>query len=295
MTDRESALREWLKERLDHGIYRGILDLDLVWDLLMDLNEARDRVRQVEIRYSDAMTRIAKQESLDRHLVNEIEGLIAERDELRLLVDSLSSSPPVPRPSGMTDQKTDMLSSITPDPDLTPRIHAAIDATKASDSTYWERCCAQRDPRSAEAAGSVLILRSGYAGSIEDVLRACEWSVYEHPDVLPIAKAFRTFDIQGWMGIVSLSDLDPDMEVSLRDPKETGKAEACVVRERGAQVPFVTAILGPTKDGGECMWTFHPGPPIMPSTVPTPPPEKAKITVREALALGLKWAKCVSA
>lgn len=194
----------------------------------------------------------------------------------------------------MTDT-TDMLSSITPDPALTPRIHAAIDATKASDAAYWERCCAQRDPRSPDAAGSILDLRPGYTGNIEDVLRACEWSEYPHPDVLPIAKAFRTFDIQGRMGLVALADLPADTKVFLRDPKGTGKAEACVVHALGTKVPFVTAILGPADGGGECLWTFHPGPPIMPSTVPTPPASEAEITAAQATALGLKWAKCVAA
>jgi hypothetical protein len=59
-------------------------------------------------------------------------------------------------------------------------------------------------------------------------------------------------------------------------------------------VPFVTALLGPAKDGTECLWTFHPGPPIMPSTVPTPPASEAEITAAQAIALGLKWAKCVA-
>lgn len=196
----------------------------------------------------------------------------------------------------MTNPKDDldMLSNLTPDPALTPRIHAAIDATKASDATYWERCQAQRDPRSPGAAGSVLSLRPGYAGDLESLLRECEWSAYDHPDVLPVAKAFRTFDLQGRMGLVALADLPADTRVYLRDPKETGKAEACVVHALGTQVPFVTALLGPAKDGGECLWTFHPGPPIMPSTVPTPPASEAEISVAQALALGLKWAKCVA-
>jgi hypothetical protein len=133
-----------------------------------------------------------------------------------------------------------VLSDLTPDPALTPRVHAAIDVIRKADPTYWEKCCNLCDPRvQGPLAGGVLDLRTGYTGTVEAALRACEWSAFDHPGVPSTAKAFRTFDLQGWMGTLS---------------------------ERLVKAPYVTAIIGPGEGSPECMWYFHPGPPTTPET-----------------------------
>jgi len=182
-----------------------------------------------------------------------------------------------------------VLSSLTPDPALTPRIHAAIDATTESDPEFWKRVCDQNDPRVTKVGG-VLSIRPGYEGNIESALRTCEWSAYEVPEVIAPMAIFRTFDFAGTMGVVDLRTLSPYLLVRLLDPNRTGLSEAYIYRDRGEVVPFITMTLGPGKR--ETVWTFHPGPPIPPSTVPTRPAYESEITVAKALKLGLKWAKC---
>jgi hypothetical protein len=191
------------------------------------------------------------------------------------------------------------LTNLSPTPEAKARVLAAIDTLKAADPEYWQRCQDQRDPRSPDAAGSTLHLVPTYTGTLEDALRASSWTPYPHEAILPQCAAFRTFDLVGRIGLVGLSDLPATTTVELRDPKGTGKAEAIVrfpkseAESRRPFVPYVVIILGPTDEGGECVWTFHPGPPIMPSTHPTPTEGSETMTAKEALDLGLKFAKIV--
>ena len=191
------------------------------------------------------------------------------------------------------------LTNLTPSPEASARVCAAIDKIKADDPAYWQRCQDQRDPRSPDAAGSVLHLVPTFTGDIESVLRACEWIPFVDDAILPQCTAFRTFDLAGRIGLVALADLGLDAKLTLADPKGTGKAEATIVlskQDAERARPFVrytVIILGPTKDGGECVWTFHPGPPIRPSEVPTPPEGERVISVEKARELGLAFAKIV--
>jgi len=192
-----------------------------------------------------------------------------------------------------------MLSNIAGDPALTPRIHAAIDATKVYSRSYWDQICAQRDPRRSTAAGSVLALRSSYQGSIEDALRSAEWAEFEHKEITKGVFGFRTFDLQGQFGIVDLRSIPKEVasveKVLLIDPKETGFAEAQIARPRGQDVAYVTILLGasPNDPNVEIVWTFFPGPPISPSQLANPGFAQREVTVAEAVHLGLQWAKCV--
>lgn len=190
------------------------------------------------------------------------------------------------------------LTNLTPTPEAKARVIAAIDTIKASNPDYWQRCQDQRDPRSPDAAGSTLHLIPTYTGTIEDALRASSWGPYTHEAILPQCTAFRTFDLVGRLGLVGLADLPAMTPVELRDPKGTGKAEATVrfpkseADSRRPFLPYVIAILGPSGDG-ECVWTFHPGPPIVPSMIDTPPEGSAKMTAKDAIDLGLKFAKII--
>ncbi len=87
-------------------------------------------------------------------------------------------------------------------------------------------------------------------------------------------------------------DLADDDEVELVDPKGTGKVEG-VVRRSGTfpQVDHTVILLGPG-DEGEIVWTFFPGDPVRPSSVPSS--RAGTVTATEARRLGLEWVKLAS-
>lgn len=181
-----------------------------------------------------------------------------------------------------------MLSDLTPDPELTLRVHDAIAATQESDPGFWKMLCDLNDPRVTNVGG-VLSIRPGYTGDIGSALKACEWSVYEAPGVSFPRVILRTFDLAGSMGVVDLRTLPLHLPVRLLDVARTGLVEAYIGQDRGAVAPFTTITLGP-RAGREIVWTFHPGPPVRPSVIAHQ--DKPEITVEEALKLGLKWARC---
>ena len=166
----------------------------------------------------------------------------------------------------------------------TQRVVKALDNTPKE---YAESLFNMRSAYSKENAGSVL---NAPPQKIPNLLRGVRWVRYPHPNIEFPAVGFLA-DIPGRVGIITLSDLDPQHPVVLEDPKGTGAVSAVVenVGDR-IMVGHTTMILGPREDGqGEQVWTFHPGDPIRPSEVPA---SKAGIsTVGEAVALGLEYAK----
>ena len=162
-----------------------------------------------------------------------------------------------------------------------------VDAIRNTPKEYLEVMLNMRSLYHPENTGSVI---AAHPHEILDLLMGAQWVRYDHPDITALAVGFRA-DIPGRVGIIPLSDLDPQHPVVLEDPKGTGAVSAVVenVGDR-IMVGHTTMILGPREDGqGEQVWTFHPGDPIRPSEVPA---SKAGIsTVGEAVALGLEYAK----
>jgi len=204
-----------------------------------------------------------------------------------------------------------MLSNIAPDPALSPLISAAIAATKESSPDLWVSLCEAVDPRKRGRRGGTFALRPNFEGSIERVLLECEWSPYDLTGSIPPAcRAFRTYDMQGYMGVVELKTLSPYLMVRLQaSDLDGGLYEAGVFIERGNQVPFVTIVLGPDLvDIRKSVWSFFPGPPLRPSSlamferIATQSPEvpeylrlyASEMTVFEAMNHGMEWARCLN-
>ena len=162
-----------------------------------------------------------------------------------------------------------------------------LDAIRNTPVEYMDRMCEMRSTHHSENAGSVF---DAHSDEIPDLLKGAEWRPYDHGDIQSPAIGFRA-EIPGRMGIIRLSDLDPQHPVVLEDPKGTGKISAVVenVGDR-TMVGHTTMILGPREDGrGLQVWTFHPGDPIRPSEVPAS--NAGASTAGEAVALGLDFAK----
>lgn len=159
-------------------------------------------------------------------------------------------------------------------------------AFAASDTGYLGSCLLQRNP-GASAAGSRFLSTL----SLDD-LQGAAWEEYSHGAVKAPAVAFKA-PIRGRFGLIRLSDLSPEAMVTLRDPKNTGNVEAVTEGVLGPEVDFTVLLLGPSRESGEeVVWTFFPGEPIMPSSVKTEEyGDGTKVSVANALALGLEWAK----
>ena len=187
--------------------------------------------------------------------------------------------------------------------EFTTRIQNAIAATKelgkagVIPENYYEDTVAQRSPKTG--CGSIV---TSFRGKevFDGIGHLCffdaweGWKPYDNcPNLIPGCVAFRNDDLGGELGIVRLSDLDPKSEVTLDDRKHTGNVSATVSGIRGKYANFVVAILG-VENGKEILFTFHPGDPCMPSKVKTEPGfHGRKVTVAEAMAMGLETAKIV--
>ena len=174
-------------------------------------------------------------------------------------------------------------------------IVALIANSKKYLSDYWEKTLLQRLPG---GAGSY-ILGIQTKEELENLLKELKWEKYNHPNIKPPAHGYKATlpsGIKGVLGIIKLSHLPSDTPVLLDDRKNTGKISAVVElpEKQLPEVNYIVLIAGPhpEKPEVEVVWTFHPGDPIRPSEVETDPSLVNKtVFVKEALALGLEWAK----
>lgn len=171
----------------------------------------------------------------------------------------------------------------------------AIQRTKEHDPEYFKKCIEQR---LCNGKGSVTDYV--HAEDLERALLNVAWYKYDHPAVAPGCRAFKTGAIRGWLGMAPLKELDPRRECTLLDVKGTGTL-SLVLTDPIAYihrwfVDYTVIIIG--DDGyGACMFTFHPGDPVPPSTLASDGSNKFglkdgdKITVGKALELGFVHAK----
>lgn len=172
----------------------------------------------------------------------------------------------------------------------------AIQRTKQHDPEYFRKCIEQR---LCTGKGSV----TDYV-QVEDLERALmhvAWYKYDHPAVAPGCRAFKTGAIRGWVGMAPLKELDPSRICTLMDVKGTGTLSLVLTDPIGKEikrwfVDYTVIIIG--DDGyGACMFTFHPGDPVPPSTLASDGSNKFglkdgdKLTVGEAIAKGFVYAK----
>lgn len=123
-----------------------------------------------------------------------------------------------------------------------------------------------------------------------------EWEPFEHPAIQAPAKGYSA-KRDGHMTIVPLADLaptdllqfDPDSAKS----RATGVVMANVTKPtKGMAVNYVVALVGPGDDGEDVLWTIHAGPPIRPEGLPTAEWAGRTVSVAEARALGVQYARC---
>jgi hypothetical protein len=151
---------------------------------------------------------------------------------------------------------------------------------------YWTKCLAQRSLLGKEAQGS------GYNLTPEQIqkrLLSATWIPYFHPSIMPGCMAFQT-GLEGALGVVPIESLSENESITLQDPKGTGKVEATIKNGLRVFTDFTVIIIG--KEGGQnVVFTFHPGAPIGPSTLPSEGNQGRVVSKTEALSMGLQYAK----
>ncbi len=153
---------------------------------------------------------------------------------------------------------------------------------------YFEKCLAQRSATEG-ACGSTYDMDSE---SIRNALFRADWEEVSHPNVLAPTRVFKAH-IPGNVGVISLHDI-PDAYVTLRDPKHTGYMEACVSRAMAGERSKSedTYLIAGEDEGRTICFTFHPGEPIRPSSVPSNDrASETCISSAQARDLGLLFAK----
>jgi len=171
--------------------------------------------------------------------------------------------------------------------DASGRVKSAIEASIGM--PHFEGAFRTRNP-SKESEGSTF-RKEQTPKSLMDA----KWSEYNHPDVKAPAVAFRA-DIEGWFGIIELSEIkeqDTPVEI-VKAHKGALEEAACIIPASSVSRPeasFTTILLGPGGDK-EIVWTFFPGPPIAPSSMPwTQDMADSVTTAGDAIAAGFKYGK----
>jgi hypothetical protein len=164
-----------------------------------------------------------------------------------------------------------------------------ITAFNTSALKYLVQCLVDRTQETAK--GSFFTVSQ----TIE-TLKAAKWEPYEHPDVNAPAVAFKA-PIQGTVGVVDLRTLPVDQVVTLygKSEDENPDITGTVVfpKDQLPKADFTTLLLGPSDDG-EVVWTFFPGEPVKFSSIKGKELLGKKVTVAEALALGILYGKVTS-
>ena len=169
------------------------------------------------------------------------------------------------------------------------RVNSALDTLKSIDPTYFNSMLEQR----LSGAGAGSIVSDCYTVDVmEAKLRNASWIPHQHPALVEGTVGFETTDITGYYGIYNLNELHPSKLVTLDDRKNTGNVSAIVHGGLGNFTRYTMIILG-KEDDKEIVFTFHPGEPVSPSTVPASGMHGKVITIAEAMALGLTTAKIV--
>jgi len=197
-----------------------------------------------------------------------------------------------------------MVPTTTPGPVVTTpnhsaRVRAAIDATAVAPglADHWRGLVASRTNGPA-ASGSVVSDALSPEVTVA-MLRAATWTPLTGPAAQSVrapAVAFWTPDVRGRVGVVPTASLPADARLTLRDPHDAGCVSAEYegdINVLGAPAEGTCILLGPEGDA-EIVWTFHPGLPVGPSTVPAcalAVLERPWVTPAEAISLGLETAK----
>lgn len=175
------------------------------------------------------------------------------------------------------------------------RVAAAFTSLLVTIPDYYRQLFASRaglladGSQNPEAAGSVYPDMT--FDQLEQAIMNAHWRAFEHPMISPGCTAFAA-DIEGVMGLREIETLPPETPVRLVDPKRTGFVEARVQGVPGEQVDHTVLIVG-QEAGREIVFTFHPGNPVPPSTIPARDTDGRIVDAETARAMGLTLAKIV--
>jgi hypothetical protein len=135
----------------------------------------------------------------------------------------------------------------------------------------------------------------------EDLLKA-SWEEYGHPAIVLPAIGFSA-NIPGTMGIVSLEKLPHETPCEMRQehkgefPFVSPVVARRHIQEKIQTVDFTVILLGPCsqpRHSDRIVFTFHPGPPMSPSTMRSDSKTAAVRTTHDAMQLGFLYAKVVT-
>jgi hypothetical protein len=152
---------------------------------------------------------------------------------------------------------------------------------------YWANTLASRQP---SGNGSRF-----HETVTEETLLSVEWSeITDQVSAgIPGCRYFKS-PLPGKLGVVALNVLPEKCQVTLADPKGTGKISVEIDRAslegEMADVDFTVLIIG-LEEGKDVVFTFHPGMPIRPSSIPAEGLAGKVVSVTEAINLGLQYAK----
>ena len=181
----------------------------------------------------------------------------------------------------------------------TEHVRACILRTKEHDPEYFKKCLEQR----LDKVGKGSFYPYTDTKVLEDELMVATWNKFYHPNIAPGCHGFITYSdrLVGFVGVIPLSMLQPETKCYLKDVKGTGTLSLCVkpvITDRCLVSTYTVLITG--DDGyGECMFTFHPGDPLKPSTLSSDGSNEHglkdgdEITAQRAIELGFKHAKLI--
>ena len=120
-----------------------------------------------------------------------------------------------------------------------------------------------------------------------------DWKPFSHSALMKGTTGF-VASVPGFLGITPLKDIPDNQEVTLDDGHKTGFLSVVISGKQSIPVNHTVLILG-DEGGKEVVYTFHPGDPIRPSSLPIGNFQKGqKITAGEAKKLGFEYAKLAS-
>mgnify|MGYP001414697206 CR=1 FL=1 len=171
--------------------------------------------------------------------------------------------------------------------DASSLVRAAIKRTQGM--PHFEKTFLTRNP-GPDSEGSIFS-----EPQTAETLMAAEWTSFDHPEIKSPAKGYSA-KIPGRLGLVKLSDLDPDTPVRMEqghkgeDEYVTALIDSSYTSPEALDVSFTVILLGPSDDG-DIVWTFFPGDPVAPSVMTPSEETKSAQTAQDAIDLGFDYGK----
>lgn len=141
-------------------------------------------------------------------------------------------------------------------------VKAAILNTREHNPLYYVACLAQRLKNGQGSTTDYTVVED-----LEQQLLDSDWEEYKHPNIADNCSAYITKSFGGYVGMIPIEYLSNQLICRLDDIKGTGKLSlTCYADTDRYSVDYNVLIVG--DDGyGPCMFTFHPGEPVKPSTL----------------------------